>query len=74
MISAIRSFRVFESVALLTRGDPGGASEVLLFTIYKEGFSFLRIGYASAVTVIFLLGLLALTLFQIRMAEKRVHY
>lgn len=74
VISAIRSFRVFESVALLTRGDPGGASEVLLFTIYKEGFSFLRIGYASAVTVIFLLGLLALTLFQIRMAEKRVHY
>jgi multiple sugar transport system permease protein len=74
VISAIRSFRVFESVALLTRGDPGGASDVLLYTIYKEGFSLLRIGFASAVTVIFLLGLLALTLAQVRIADKRVHY
>jgi len=74
VISAIRAFRVFESVAVLTKGDPGGASEVLLYTIYKEGFGFLRTGYASAVTVIFLLGLLALTLFQVRMADKRVHY
>ncbi len=74
VISAIRAFRVFESVAVLTRGDPGGASEVLLYSIYKEGFGFLRIGYASAVTVIFLLTLLLLTLVQVRFADRKVHY
>lgn len=74
VISAIRSFRVFESVAVLTRGDPGGASEVLLYTIYREGFGFLRIGYASAITVIFLVTLLLLTLIQVRFADKKVHY
>lgn len=74
VISAIRAFRVFESVAVLTRGDPGGASDVLLYSIYKEGFGFLRIGYASAITVIFLLTLLLLTLVQVRFADKKVHY
>ncbi|MDP1838992.1 MAG: sugar ABC transporter permease [Reyranella sp.] len=74
VISAIRAFRVFESVAVLTRGDPGGASDVLLYSIYKEGFGFLRIGYASAITVIFLLTLLVLTLVQVRFADKKVHY
>lgn len=74
VISAIRSFRVFESVAVLTRGDPGGASDVLLYSIYREGFGFLRIGYASAITVVFLLTLLLLTLVQVRFADKKVHY
>ena len=74
IISALRSFRVFESVSLLTQGGPGHASEVLLYTIYEEAFSFLRIGYASSVTVVFLLGLLVLTLVQVRVADKRVHY
>lgn len=74
VISAIRAFRVFESVAVLTRGDPGGASDVLLYNIYQEGFGFLRIGYASAITVIFLLSLLLLTLVQVRFADKKVHY
>lgn len=74
VISAIRAFRVFESVAVLTRGDPGGASDVLLYNIYQEGFGFLRIGYASAITVIFLLSLLLLTLVQVKFADKKVHY
>jgi multiple sugar transport system permease protein len=74
VISAIRAFRVFESVAVLTRGDPDGASDVLLYSIYREGFGFLRIGYASAITVVFLLALLLLTLVQVRFADKKVHY
>jgi multiple sugar transport system permease protein len=33
---------VFEPVAALTQGGPNKASEVLLWTIYQEGFVFLR--------------------------------
>jgi multiple sugar transport system permease protein len=74
IVSAIRSFQVFDTVAVLTEGGPNKATEVLLYTMYQEGFSFFRAGYAAAITVVFLLFVLALTLLKARLAEKTVHY
>jgi multiple sugar transport system permease protein len=74
IISAIRSFQVFDTVAVLTEGGPNKATEVLLYTMYQEGFSFFRAGYAAAITVVFLAFVLLLTLLKARLAEKRVHY
>jgi len=74
IISAIRSFQVFDTVAVLTEGGPNKATEVLLYTMYQEGFGFFRAGYGAAITVVFLLFVLVLTLVKARLAEKRVHY
>lgn len=74
IISAIRSFQVFDTVAVLTEGGPNKATEVLLYTMYQEGFSFFRAGYAAAITVVFLAFVLLLTLVKARLAEKHVHY
>jgi multiple sugar transport system permease protein len=73
-ISLIRSVRVFDTVAVLTRGGPNKASEVLLYTMYTEGFTFLRLGYSAAITLVFLVIVLALMLLQTRVLERRVHY
>jgi multiple sugar transport system permease protein len=73
-ITAIRSFRVFETVAVMTQGGPGDASQVLLYTMYQEGFVFFRAGYGAAITVVFLTFVLLLTLVQLRVLERRVHY
>lgn len=73
-ISLIRSVRVFDTVAVLTRGGPNKASEVLLYTMYTEGFTFLRLGYSAAITLVFLAIVLALMLLQTRVMERRVHY
>lgn len=73
-ITAIRSFQVFDTVAVLTEGGPNKATEVLLYSIYQEGFSFLRAGYGSAITVVFLAFVLVLTLLQMRLSERHVHY
>jgi multiple sugar transport system permease protein len=48
-LSMVRSLRVFDTVAVLTQGGPNKASEVLLYTMYTEGFTFLRLGYSAAV-------------------------
>ena len=61
-ISVINAVKVFETVKMLTDGGPNKASEVLLFTIYQEGFVYLRVGYASAMTVVFLAILVVLML------------
>ncbi len=74
VISLIRSVRVFDTVAVLTRGGPNKASEVLLYTMYTEGFTFLRLGYSAAITLVFLAIVLALMLVQTRVLDRRVHY
>ncbi|OWU61350.1 ABC transporter permease, partial [Staphylococcus aureus] len=58
----------------LTEGGPNKASEVLLWTIYQEGFVYLRVGYASAMTVIFLAVLVILMMLQFRVLDRRTHY
>jgi multiple sugar transport system permease protein len=74
IITMIRCIRTFDSVATLTQGGPNKASELIVWTIYQEGFSFLRMGYSAAITVVFLVIVLALMLAQTRLIERRVHY
>jgi len=73
-ISVTNAVKVFETVKMLTDGGPNKASEVLLFTIYQEGFVYLRVGYASAMTVVFLAILVVLMFLQYRVLDRRVHY
>ncbi len=47
---------------------------MLLWTIYQEGFVYLRVGYASAMTVIFLAVLIVLMMLQFRVLDRRTHY
>lgn len=74
VIALIQSFQVFETVAVLTRGGPNKASEVLVYTLYTEGFAFLRTSYASAITVVFMLILFTITLAKTRWLDRKVHY
>ena len=73
-ITMIRSIRVFDTVAVLTRGGPNKASEVLLYTMYTEGFTFLRLGYSAAIALVFLAIVLGLMWVQKRVLDRRVHY
>jgi multiple sugar transport system permease protein len=73
-ISIINAVKVFETVATLTQGGPSKASEVLLWTIYQEGFVYLHVGAASAMAVVFIAVLTVLLLLQTKALDKRVHY
>ena len=68
---AIRSFQVFDTVQVLTKGGPSKSSEVLIYTMYTEGFEFFRSGYGAAVTVVFLAFVLLLTLLKSALGEPR---
>jgi multiple sugar transport system permease protein len=74
IVVGLRSLEVFDTVSILTQGGPGKASHVLLYTLYVQGFGYLRTGYGAAITVVFLLMVTAFTLFQARTMDKRVHY
>jgi multiple sugar transport system permease protein len=73
-ITAIRCLRVFDTVAALTKGGPNNASQVLLYDMYQEGFTYFHIGYSAAITTVFLVMVLGLVLLQTQVLERRVHY
>jgi multiple sugar transport system permease protein len=72
--TSITAFQVFDTVAVLTRGGPSQSTEVLLYKIYLEGFQFFETGYASALVTIFLVFVLAFSLLQFWIAERRIQY
>jgi len=74
VITAIRSFQVFDTVHVLTKGGPNNASMVLIYQLYQEGFDFFRSAYAAGLTVVFLVFIFAITWLKSRVLEKNVHY
>jgi multiple sugar transport system permease protein len=72
--TSITAFKVFDTVAVMTRGGPMGSSEVLLYSLYLEGFQYFHTAYASALTVIFLGFILVFSVVQASILERRVHY
>lgn len=72
--TCITAFKVFDTVVVLTRGGPLGRSEVLLYAMYLEGFQYFRIGYASALTLVFLLLVVAAAAIQAFLIDRKVHY
>lgn len=70
----INSFQVFDLVSVLTDGGPGMSTNVLVYRIYVEGFSYSKIGYASAISYFLFLVVLAITGFQFIGQKYWVHY
>lgn len=61
VLAAIRSFRVFTDVWVLTGGGPAGATEVWMTRIYSLGFERNNIGVASAASVLLLVATVLIT-------------
>lgn len=70
----IQAFKVFDTIYVTTQGGPGRATNVLVYYIYKTAFTSYKFGYASAISVVLLVIVLAITLIQFRTEKKFVSY
>jgi alpha-glucoside transport system permease protein len=61
----INVIKVFDIIYVLTGGGPGGASEVIAFSMYDETFTNGEAGYGAAVAVVMLLLIIPIMLFNI---------
>ena len=66
LLRIIDSFKTFDIIFVLTRGGPGRATEVLNIHTYLAGFNYLRMGYASALAIIMLILLIAISMILVR--------
>ncbi|ANC78777.1 MULTISPECIES: carbohydrate ABC transporter permease [Fictibacillus] len=72
IIMTIGSFKVFDTVRIMTGGGPNNATNTLVYYIY--GFRTTNIGYAAATGVVLMVIIGILTFIYFRLMSKKVHY
>ena len=72
--TSITAFKVFDTVISMTRGGPQQTTEVILYSIYLEGFQYFSTAYAAALTLVFLVFILTFSGIQTFFIDKKVHY
>lgn len=74
--SIIGAFKVFTEIFVLYGGKPGPlrTAVTIVFYVYEKAWSDYRMGLASAAAYVLFFLVLAVTMFQLWYAKKRVHY
>ncbi len=52
IVALIGSFQVFDFINLMTQGGPSNATNVLVYFAYQNGFGYLQLGTAAAVSLV----------------------
>lgn len=72
VIMTIGSFKVFDTVRIMTGGGPNNATNTLVYYIYE--YRTTNIGYASATGVLLMIIIGLLTIVYFRLLSKRIFY
>lgn len=72
VIMTIGSFKVFDTVKIMTGGGPNGSTTTLVYYIYE--FRTTSIGFASATGVVLMAIIAVLTFVYFKVLAQRIHY
>lgn len=68
--SIINSFKVFGLINLMTNGGPGSSTTMLVYNIYRTGFQFGKLEFASAQGIVLLIIIFIITWLQFRIQRR----
>jgi len=74
VMGIISSFQNFALIQIMTGGGPNNSSNVLVYELYQEAFRFFSVGKAAAISVILFVLVLLITVVQLRISRRTVHY
>ncbi len=74
VMGIIHSFQVFTNVFIMTQGGPANASLVYVLHLYRNAFSYFKMGYAAALAWFLFLVILVITLLIIKSSPAWVYY
>lgn len=76
IVTIIGAFQIFDQVYIMTngKGGPSNATLVYVLYLYRNGFEYFKMGYASALALILFLIILGITAFQFTAARRWVYY
>ncbi|WP_300459746.1 ABC transporter permease subunit [Desulfobacula sp.] len=67
-------FETFGVIHTVTQGGPGGATNILVYKVYQDGFVGLNLGSSAAQSVVLMSLIIVITFLQFRFVEKKVQY
>ncbi len=67
-------FDTFGVIHMLTQGGPAGATQIMVYKVFYDGFIGLDLGGSAAQSVILMIVVIAFTVIQFRYIERKVHY
>ncbi|MCE8029047.1 sugar ABC transporter permease [Halomonas daqingensis] len=70
----INAVRVVDHLFILTKGGPNNATNLLLYYVYENAFSFFDRTYAATITVVILLVLAVVATLKFTVIDRRTHY
>ncbi len=74
VMTSISYFQMFPQFQIMTNGEPQNETRVLSLHIFDHAFTYLNMGYASAMAFILLLIILAVTIIQLRIGRSQWEY
>lgn len=70
----INSLQLFDEIYVTTRGGPLYATTVVVYYLYTQAFSFFEAGYATAIAYVLFVAILILTVIELLLGRRFVHY
>jgi len=67
-------FDTFGVIHTVTQGGPGGATNILVYKVYQDGFIGLNLGSSAAQSIVLMTLIIVITVLQFKYVEKKVHY
>jgi multiple sugar transport system permease protein len=74
IVGLIGTMQIFTEAYVMTRGGPLDSTLFYAYYLFRQAFQFFRMGYASALAWILFVAVLALTVVQLRLGKRWVHY
>lgn len=74
IMGIIGTLQIFTQAYIITQGGPVDSTLFYVYNLFNYAFKYFRMGEASAMAWILFLVILALTLIQLKLAPKWVHY
>ena len=74
VLQIIGSWQVFTQALIVTNGGPRDSTLFILLHLYRTGFEYFQMGYASAIAWILFVIILVFTVIQFGMARRWVYY
>jgi multiple sugar transport system permease protein len=71
VLQLVASLTIFDQIYLMTEGGPNHATRPIIQYIYESGFTSYRIGYASAVSYLFFLVVVIVSVAQFKLFAGR---
>jgi multiple sugar transport system permease protein len=74
IIGVIATMQMFGEAYIMTAGGPADSTMFYAYYLFRQAFSYFRMGYASALAWMLFVFVLALTVLQLWASRKWVHY